>query len=57
MVSVAINLCCYNSECKFYWECMCMLNVCEKIMYLDSEGKCESCKKGRSEWYEKEGEE
>jgi len=57
MVSVAINLCCYNSECKFYWECMCMLNVCEKIMYLDSEGKCESFKKGRSEWYEKEGEE
>jgi hypothetical protein len=34
-----------------------MLSVCEKIMYLDSEGKCKSFEQGRSEWYKEEGEE
>ena len=48
---MAINLCCRNSRCKYWWENMCDLNVYERAMRLNEEGKCESFIEGKNEIY------
>ncbi|KYH35861.1 hypothetical protein CLTEP_02540 [Clostridium tepidiprofundi DSM 19306] len=47
---------CQNDKCKYYWEDMCTLNMKEKLVCLDKNGKCFSFEEGISEWY-KEAEE
>lgn len=45
---------CRNSKCQNYWEDSCTLNLEEKMVCFNEEGKCESFKEGFSEYYEKE---
>lgn len=42
---------CYNTNCKYYWESMCSVNVDCDMVYIDKEGKCTNFKQGESEWY------
>lgn len=49
---MAINMMCMNSECKYYWEDNCTKNINEERIVIDSDGKCETFEKGKSDWYE-----
>lgn len=48
---MAINMCCMNDKCKFYFEQMCQKNVNEEFMVIGENGKCEAFKEGKSDWY------
>ncbi len=48
---MAINLSCWNSKCKFYYEDMCIKNCNEESMWLDETGKCTTFEAGKSDWY------
>lgn len=49
---MAINLGCFNSKCKFYWEDMCTKNTNEEPMVINEQGRCETFEAGISDWYE-----
>jgi hypothetical protein len=51
MKQMAINLCCQNHKCKYYFEQMCEKNVNEDFMVIDENGKCEAFEEGKSDWY------
>lgn len=48
---MAINICCMNYKCKYYFEQMCEKNVNEEFMVIGENGQCEAFKKGKSDWY------
>lgn len=51
---MAINLCCTNSNCKYYYEQMCSKNVHEEFMVISESGQCLTFEEGVSDWYEEE---
>ncbi len=48
---MAMNLCCFNSRCKFYFEDLCDKNLNEELMFLDENGRCTTFKEGIHEGY------
>ncbi|HBF65237.1 MAG TPA: hypothetical protein DDW34_05185 [Clostridium sp.] len=53
---MAINLQCFNSECKYYWEDCCQRNFEETRIEIDETGRCMTFESGVCEWYEIEAE-
>lgn len=49
--SMAINICCMNDKCKYYFEQMCEKNVNEEFMVIGESGQCEAFEEGKSDWY------
>lgn len=50
---IRVEICCWNSECKHYWEDMCLKGWKKnEIMFLDRNGKCRQFEKGRNEAYD-----
>lgn len=45
---------CENTECKFYWEDNCQLNLEERRLEIDENGKCISFEDGKCEYYKLE---
>lgn len=48
---MAINLTCWNSKCKYYYEAMCTKSTNEEPMLINENGYCETFKEGVSDWY------
>ncbi|MEA5057747.1 MAG: hypothetical protein VB047_09360 [Anaerotignum propionicum] len=48
---MAINLICFNSECKHYWEDCCKKNLQETQIVIGEDGMCKSFEKGVCDWY------
>ena len=42
---------CINSDCENYWEDSCTINLENKMVSLDGNGKCENFKEGKSNYY------
>lgn len=49
---MAINLSCWNIDCKYYFEDFCTEHVDDKIIFLDKDGECTNFQKGKSDWYD-----
>ena len=48
---------CENTECVNYYEDNCMLDLNNKMVCLDKNGKCENMKPGVNECYQEQGKE
>ena len=48
---MAINLMCENSKCKYYYEDNCQLNLEERRLEIDKNGRCISFEVGECEYY------
>jgi len=45
---------CENSDCKHYYEDICMIDLNGKMVCIDNDGTCESTEPGVNECYEAE---
>lgn len=48
---MAINMTCWNSNCKHYFEDLCMKNLSEEHIHINENGNCETFEHGINEGY------
>lgn len=48
---MALNLSCWNNQCKFYYEDSCVKHLNNETIYLNFDGQCTNFQRGKNESY------